>query len=968
MSSELRGNPVRDRRGRSKQTSSASIFERGQWTGQPADTGCKTFLLFGSGFMRKDVKRSLILWPSSATAIVALIAGYSIVRDFSQNIAPSTDSLALAMQPSFDFAAAITEIELSSRIEHGRRAMEMPQRVASVIGVKSNDLPHHQKIAGVIMPPWGIVFDTTPDRLALDDSDSSDRISGSPRRSISQRSIQDQNRIDPASMLEGILTLNAPASVLPNSNRTLAKPVFSNQHVESLDSNSQRGDGAPSLAAPSLAAVKDPVESTKTTFSVVGWPSTHLLNSQLEQLTSMASGHGLRRHDQLVSASSSSVGIAQWAMEVSAVLQQLQSLSRLGDDQAKPLIGQLESLASQGQTRAENLGDRTLRVQWLQACHSISRRVAVWYPVWELANANSRVENRSKFAIAMKPESFNSVHSAINHVRAMLPESGDVPGWERYLLLNRISEAADSENQQHRMAVAAEFLSRLQRNGLHPAHQQWLQRQEIMSLQSAVRPWMGGVVDYADLLSQIEQQESMSIDQAPADITTAMQILKFVGSPDAERVADSIETHYRNANIRIAISQAMLQRFVPEVPSQSVPVRTTMLGSRVRGTSHIQSDLKVSLTPQPDRWSIQLQTIGQVHTNTTGDRGPVAVRTQGNATFVATTPLEVTPQGITVGQSVASVQGQTTLRGIQTDYDGWPLVGSLVRSAAARRFDSMSSKSTQISNHKIALEIETNVSDQLKQRIDTAKDQLTSAIIGPVNRLRLDPIITDMETTNERLIARYRLAENGQLAAFTPRPRAFNNSLLSVQVHQSAINNTLEQLAPSDQPLPIRSAIANAIGTFYDGDVVIPDDIPEDVTIQFAPSRPISVEFKDDSMWVTLRIVRLQRGDKLNLTKFIVQAVYIPVVDDTTASLVRDGHLRISGPGMSMRERLPIRAIFNKVLSSSRPLPLTPRAISEHPAMEGLVISQLELRDGWIAMAVAESPADRVAAVESQVE
>ena len=121
-------------------------------------------------------------------------------------------------------------------------------------------------------------------------------------------------------------------------------------------------------------------------------------------------------------------------------------------------------------------------------------------------------------------------------------------------------------------------------------------------------------------------------------------------------------------------------------------------------------------------------------------------------------------------------------------------------------------------------------------------------------------------------------------------------------------------------------------------------------------------------MWVTLRILRLQRGDKLNLTKFIVQAVYTPAVDDTTASLVRDGHLRISGPGMSMRERLPIRAIFNKVLSSSRRLPLTPEFISEHPAMEGLVISQLELRDGWIAMAISESSTDRVATVPINVE
>jgi hypothetical protein len=69
-----------------------------------------------------------------------------------------------------------------------------------------------------------------------------------------------------------------------------------------------------------------------------------------------------------------------------------------------------------------------------------------------------------------------------------------------------------------------------------------------------------------------------------------------------------------------------------------------------------------------------------------------------------------------------------------------------------------------------------------------------------------------------------------------------------------------------------------------------------------------------------------------------------------------------------MRERLPIRAIFNKILSSSRTLPLTTPAVTEHPALDGLVVSQLELRDGWIAMAIAPPFVDRVASAEVQVE
>ena len=134
------------------------------------------------------------------------------------------------------------------------------------------------------------------------------------------------------------------------------------------------------------------------------------------------------------------------------------------------------------------------------------------------------------------------------------------------------------------------------------------------------------------------------------------------------------------------------------------------------------------------------------------------------------------------------------------------------------------------------------------------------------------------------------------------------------------------------------------------------------MTIQFAKTRPVTIEVKEDRLCLTLRVLRLQRGDRSPLTRFIVRAQYMPQIQGVQAQLVRDGHLRISGPGMSARERLPLRAIFNKVLSRNRPIELTLPKVVEHPALEGLAISQLELRDGWIALAVSESDAPRLIA------
>lgn len=134
----------------------------------------------------------------------------------------------------------------------------------------------------------------------------------------------------------------------------------------------------------------------------------------------------------------------------------------------------------------------------------------------------------------------------------------------------------------------------------------------------------------------------------------------------------------------------------------------------------------------------------------------------------------------------------------------------------------------------------------------------------------------------------------------------------------------------------------------------MPSDIPDDVVIQFTKTRPITVEIDDNTVWITMRVVELSRAKGPKLRRFIVRAAYVPEVDGLNARLVRDGHLRISGPGMSMRERLPVRAIFNKVLSPNRSISLTAPALVQHTALQRSQISQLELRDGWLALAISD--------------
>ena len=668
------------------------------------------------------------------------------------------------------------------------------------------------------------------------------------------------------------------------------------------------------------------------------WPVARRLHEQLDTIETVVRS----------SSGDDAVGggevLMRWVDSVRRVLDRLPASKRLGDDQVADMLDELARLRDVAASHAETLRSANRRVAWLQAAYAIERRLAVWQPIYEINSGSAP-------ATQHVTDDFVSVSSAIRQVREGLRETGDVAGWNQFLLLDELAVAFETGSDSERTEVAQRFLARLTWPKLNSQHEQWLRGDSFRRLAMAIRPWASSAIDYASLLHQIEKAEANAIDLVTAEIAQSMRALRFAGHPKAQELANNLDVHYRNANLRFAISDQLVNQMLPDVPSRNVPVRTTLLGSRVTGISNIRSQIKVRLVPSPDTWKVVLETRGNVSTRSVGRRGAAAVTTASTNRFGASTPITVEPTDVSLGRSMVDVRGGSKLRGVNSDYDAWPLVGSLIRGIAESEYWKKASLSDRIASNRMRSQIGDEIDRDLQQKVDAASDKFSKTVLGPLVNLQLEPKVTDMSTTESRLIARYRMAGDWQLAAMTPRPRAPRSSLLSVQIHQSALNNTLEQLVVQKEPQPIRDLMNQCFELLGIEPASIPDDVPSDVKIQFAKHRPITVEIEDGKVWTTLRVIRLEKGDRLKLRNFIVRASYVPSFEGLHAFLVRDGHLSISGPGMSMRRRLPVRAIFNKVLSPSERLSLTAPNLLADRMPADTVLTQLELRDGWIGLA-----------------
>lgn len=718
-------------------------------------------------------------------------------------------------------------------------------------------------------------------------------------------------------------------SVIPKSVRVLADLARPSAFSEPVPSK-----------IPNVKKDSEKVSTESAFGSPAGWPVAAKLLQDLEALIG---------HDGSASGMSDASKAAEWAQQVKDRLERLSALDRLGNSNALILIDELNQLSRDGRSEAESVTDRSLQIKWLTAIYDVQRRTAIWRPIYDVVSGGLAPGPDGRLGGAQEAVSYT-----VANFRSFLGQLGDAGSWGDYLLLDQIEEAAANDDADERKTTALRLLARVSSRNLAPSQTVWLAQDQVRRLVNSVRPWAAQAIDFSVLLGQIEEHESNSINFVGREIIESYQTLRFSGSEQLQQIAALLDLYYRNANIRVSVAEDLLQRLVPPVEPHTMPVQTSLFGSRVKGVSRVETKVAVDLVPAQNRLAIQMRTKGNVLTQSVGQNGGTSVNTMGASTFSAVTPMEISADGFVVHRPSVQVQGRTRLRGLQTQYDRLPILGVLANKVARTKYSEVSNATSRIANRRIKTQLYKEIDVRARERMALRGQQFSRSVIQPLERLALQPTVMGLQTTNDRMVTRYRLAGDWDLAANTARPRALRDSLISVQVHQTAINNLLQRLVPKENPKSVQQILNDGFSVFGRQDIELPDDMPEDVELRFTQENPITVQVEEGIVWLTLRVVKLTRGEKVKLTRFIVKAGYKPEINGLNASLVRDGHLRISGPGMSMRQRLPLRAIFNKVLSASNKIPLTTDKIVNHPVSADLEVSQLELRNGWIAIAVSD--------------
>jgi hypothetical protein len=652
---------------------------------------------------------------------------------------------------------------------------------------------------------------------------------------------------------------------------------------------------------------------------------------------------------------------APWTEQAIIALDRIAAVKSLAD----PIISQellnLRQLADQAKPLSQQSGDDQARSKILRAGYSIVRRIVIWDIVHTLAGSES--------SAAAPIVDQHAWQHAIEGVNSMLQATGAPAAWRKFLFIDRACVEFDSPSQTpaQQRELARDILHRLHSTQLSYEQVKFLSAPAFQSLDRQLQLRAATLPDLSALLAAVENYEHDFGAATARALATEYDLLRWSPDSSVRDLADAVNIYYRNANIRVAISAELANRMIPAQSPQVEAVEDTILGAWVSGQSHTNTKLRVVLVPDKHRWNVGLEAVGEVASDTASSKGPATFYQRGMSMFRARKRLTVDHRGIRLFSAEAEANANNDLDDFETDFDGIPLLGGFIRSIARSQYDSSQPAAKVEVEGKIIGRATTQLDSQVEQQLQKSKQEFQAKVVKPLSEMNLEPTAVEMETTADRLIARYRLAARDEVGAHTPRPQAPSDSMLSVQVHETAMNNILDQLHLHGRRASLVELYKEMSTRFVPGrKVEVPEDLPEDVFVTFATDDPIRVDCQDGRVRLTIHLKELaQEGTKNRWTNFTVRAYYAPSADQLDANLYRDGIIELIGDDrpLPIGQRTALTAIFARVLSRNRKLHVINKQIAEAPQLRDQQVTQFVIHDGWIGVALGPKTPGRQASM-----
>jgi hypothetical protein len=634
---------------------------------------------------------------------------------------------------------------------------------------------------------------------------------------------------------------------------------------------------------------------------------------------------------------------ATWAAQTEGQLRQLTAALNANSGQIGRLFVEVQQHLQHADRLAEPLAPQ-VAADLRRTAHAVARRLEIWRKAWEVGGT----ELATTHGIT---GNLDHLLACLDGLKGLDGQSPLSPAWIEYLLVDRLRAAAqraDAAAQQETRRLARQVLARLLRAPMNERQLRLVESPSVVALRKELERWAAEPVALVPLLDAMEQFERSGLASDGRRVAEAQFRLSFSPVEAEQQLARRLDNFYRNANLRMVLTKTLINRLLPEPKAECEPVRDTVLGYPVRGRSWNEPQLSVDFIPNAERLLMTFQVRGRVSSLTASTAGPATFFSSGEAYYEAHKRLEIEAGGIHLHPAEVLAYSDNRLRGLRTSFDAIPIVGTIVQSIARSQHEQRQPEANAEVEWKISTRAQERVDHEAYARVSAGVERLRERVFVPLNNLELNPVMIEARTSAERMTMRLRLAGDDQLGSQTPRPRAPSDSLASLQLHETAINNLLGRLELNGRAFTLPE-LSQHIAQRLHREPWPWSTEHEDVTIRFADENPVMIRCQDGRVTLNLAVAELRSPPRV-WRDFCIRVAYRPVIHGRSAELARDGVVQLIGR-LSTGAQIAVRGIFSKTFSKDDTLPISPEWLAKDSRLDDLAISQFAIEDGWVSLA-----------------
>lgn len=456
---------------------------------------------------------------------------------------------------------------------------------------------------------------------------------------------------------------------------------------------------------------------------------------------------------------------------------------------------------------------------------------------------------------------------------------------------------------------------------------------------------------YAEELDALSKSVAAYKDKASVD--EAHRIGRIAAWLDrlghAEKLATAIRGTYRYPNLHARISGKLISSGMNDVVEDHSYVRDNILGTSIYANAHTTGQVTSVLTPDPNHASFQVHMVGTTYASSTGYNGPATIRSSSVTNLEGWKQVMFDASGVHALNATATAATGSTIHSIAAGC-------RLIEKVAWKRAGQQKGSTERVASQHAAGRLAGRLNSQSATMLADIETRYNEKFRLPLLRRDAFPAILAFATTADDIRVTGLQATPGQIAAPTEPPPVEGSHDLSVQAHQSAINNIAESMLGHQTLTDVRLAklVEDMTGEVPEELQIKEDKDPWSIT--FAGDQPVTVEVEDQGVTIAIRGSRFTRGETRVSKAMMIFASYKVEKTAEGSKLVRQGDVtaeylnkdRPSVPEIALRTTMKNKfsALFKPEIES-KGLKLKGR----FEKIGILKLKQLLADNGWLVLA-----------------